>query len=218
MKTKARWFGLPQQFYMAQFLVVTSALAQVTPHDTVVPNRFEFMQSEYVVAEDASNAVISVRFDPGHRGIYGSVRYETADGTATAGEDYTAVSNILNFSGWGPRSFNVPIVLDSLVEGDQTVQLRLLPGWKTDVGPQSTAVLRITNVRPPLKLHIASAGDGTLTLSWPDDGITRLLEKCDTPRGTDWTVVTASPKSVAGRLSVTDGPAARAAFYRLRKP
>ncbi|MGH8525351.1 MAG: Calx-beta domain-containing protein [Gammaproteobacteria bacterium] len=199
-------------------LAAASALGDVTQQDTVVPNRFEFTQAEYVVAEDASHAVIWVRFRPGHRGISGQVAYRTEDGTALADEDYAPVAGSLYFSGWANRSFNVPIVWDSLDESDQTVNLRLLPGWKTEVGPQATATVRITNVRPPLKLALVAAADGTLTLSWPDDGVARLLEKCDTPFGGNWTVITNAPTSAAGRLSVTDVGSAGATFYRLRKP
>lgn len=199
-------------------LLAASVHGDVTQQDTVGPNRFEFTQAEYVVAEDAGHAVIWVRFNPGHRGISGAVAYRTEDGTAIADEDYLPVAASLSFSGWANRSFNVPIVWDSLDESDQTVHLRLLPGWKTEVGPQATATLRITNVRPPLKLALAAAGDGTLTISWPDDGVARLLEKCDTPFGGNWTVVTNAPAAAAGRLSVTETQSSRATFYRLRKP
>jgi hypothetical protein len=127
-----------------------SSLGDVTQQDTVVDNRFEFTQAEYVVAEDATNAVIPVRFHPGHRGISGSVPYVTEDITAIAGEDYISVSNILSFSGWTPRFITVPIVRDDLNEGDEILRLRLIGGgWKTMVGPQATAILRITNVPRP---------------------------------------------------------------------
>ena len=120
-----------------------SSLADPRQQDTTVPNRFAFAQNEYVVAEDAGNATITVLFYPGNRGMSGSVGYTTQDGTAIAGEDYAHTEGGLYFPGPAPLSFNVPVIWDAQDEGDQIVYLRL-------GGPdQSTATLRITNVRRP---------------------------------------------------------------------
>ncbi len=55
-----------------------------------------------------------------------SVRYETADGTATAGEDYTAVSGTLDVaSGATSATVTVPVLGDTLDEADETFTLRL---------------------------------------------------------------------------------------------
>lgn len=55
-----------------------------------------------------------------------SVVYETSNGTATAGEDYTSVSGILNF-GWegSEKTFRIPIIDDSEDEENETVKLKL---------------------------------------------------------------------------------------------
>ncbi|HOM42446.1 MAG TPA: Calx-beta domain-containing protein, partial [Bacillota bacterium] len=59
-----------------------------------------------------------------------SVVYETFDGTASEGEDYTAVSGLLHFGGEaGERTFRVPIIDDNKDEANETVILRLsFPG------------------------------------------------------------------------------------------
>jgi hypothetical protein len=121
-----------------------SSFGDVRQQDTTVPNRFEFSQAEYVVAENATNAVITVIFHPGNRSVTGSAGYRTENGTATAGQDYVHVEGGLSFNGWAPRSFSVPIIWDDADEGDQTVVLHLGGG-----ASQSTAILRITNVPPP---------------------------------------------------------------------
>ncbi len=56
-----------------------------------------------------------------------TVNYATADGTATAGADYTAASGTLSWPAGDatPRFFTVPIATDSLVEADETVLLTL---------------------------------------------------------------------------------------------
>lgn len=55
-----------------------------------------------------------------------SVHYSTADGTALAGLDYTAVSGTLVFTnGIATNTFTVPILNNSLVMGDRTFSLHL---------------------------------------------------------------------------------------------
>lgn len=121
-----------------------SSLADPRQQDTTVPNRFAFSQSEYVVAEDATKAIITILFYPGNRGMSGTVGYTTENGTAIAGEDYVHTEGSLYFSGPAPLSFSVPVIMDDVDEGDRIVTLRL-------GGPDSpTATLRITNVRRPL--------------------------------------------------------------------
>jgi hypothetical protein len=122
-----------------------SSLGDPSQQDTTVPNRFDFSQAEYVVPEDAGAATITVLFYPGNRGMSGSAGYRTEDGTATVGEDYIHTEGSLYFDGPAPLSFKVPVIWDALDEGDQIVQLHLGGG-----ASQSTATLRITNVRRPV--------------------------------------------------------------------
>lgn len=57
-----------------------------------------------------------------------SVGYETFDGSAVAGADYVATSGLVTFAAAGPRtlSVQVPVLADSLGEGDETFHLRLI--------------------------------------------------------------------------------------------
>ena len=55
-----------------------------------------------------------------------TVDYATADGTATAGEDYTAASGTLTFAaGETEKTVEVPVLDDALDEGSETFKLRL---------------------------------------------------------------------------------------------
>jgi hypothetical protein len=216
MESRTKWLGLWVGALVA--FAAQWSPGDVTQQDTTMPNRFEFTQAEYVVAEDATNAVITVRFYPGNRAVAGSVAYTTEDGTAIAGEDYVGVSGNLWFSGWEPRCLTVPVIWDDSEESDQTVRLRLLGSETTLVGPQATATLRITNVRPPPRLQIAASSDGLPTVSWPDDGEAWILEKCSNPLAGDWTPVTDVAANASGRLYVTDTRFSPVVFYRLRKP
>ena len=72
-----------------------------------------------------TTAVFRVDFKP-PPGYAGSFHYETADGTATAGSDYSAVSGTVFFQpGDLGRDIAVPVFGDGITEGDETFTLRL---------------------------------------------------------------------------------------------
>jgi hypothetical protein len=134
---------------------VNPSLGDPSQQDTTVPNRFSFSSAEYVVAENATNALITIYFHAGNRSWSGSCGYRTENGTAIAGEDYVHVEGGLSFSGGAPRSFSVPIIWDKIDEGDQTVVL-----WLGGGASHSSAILRITNVPSPTRLprEVGSGG------------------------------------------------------------
>ena len=73
-----------------------------------------------------------------------TVNYATSDGTATAGSDYTASSGMLTFiPGDTSETFNVPVMDDAEVEGNETVQLILSGPVNADMGSPVTATLTI---------------------------------------------------------------------------
>jgi chitinase len=73
------------------------------------------------------------------------VDFATSDGTATGGLDYRAVSATLTFaSGIASRTFRVPILRDSLVEGPETVKLGLTQvAGQPPLGAASKAAITI---------------------------------------------------------------------------
>src|SRR5204863_3189808 len=80
-----------------------------------------------------------------------SVDYQTINGSATAPSDYTATTGRLFWDAGdtAPKSFKIPLVLDGLVEGNETVKLRLtnpLVRGLTDtnlLGQRASAILTI---------------------------------------------------------------------------
>ena len=85
----------------------------------------QFSSPAYLVAENGGSAIITVIRTGGSAGI-ATVQYATSDGTATLSVDYTASSGILTFNdGVTSQTFSVPILTDSLSEGDETVSLKL---------------------------------------------------------------------------------------------
>jgi len=115
---------------------------------------FNFSSANYATNENSGFIAITV-IRSGFTNAAVSVAYSTADGSATAGLDYVAATNVLNFAaGQTSQVFNVNILDDLLVEGNETVLLTLsnpqvstnaaLPGGGAIfLGPQSTAVFTI---------------------------------------------------------------------------
>lgn len=199
-------------------LLVASAPAQITPKDTVIPNQFEFVSAQYFVSSGATNAVIAVRFFPGDRSWSGSVNYATRNGTALANQDYAPVQGTLSFSGTAYQSFTVPLTGSP---GDQpkTIILVLManPADSNALITRGNAVLNI-NLPPPPNLVIRPEANGTVVISWSDDGTAPLLEKRETPSSASWNILGTMPVDGNGKCSYTDVSSAGIALYRLRRP
>ena len=125
------------------------------------PGVIQFSSPTYGIGENDGMVKITVT----REGTAGSatVNYSTADGTATAGSDYTATSGTLMFApGEARTEFTIPITDDATEEGDETVNLRLTePGSGATLGANSTAVLTI------IDNDTASPSPGTLQFSSP---------------------------------------------------
>ncbi|MEA2204292.1 MAG: hypothetical protein QOE77_1068 [Blastocatellia bacterium] len=85
----------------------------------------QFSSASYFSLEDVGNLIITVMRTGGTKGTL-SVNYASADGTALAGSDYTAVSGTLVFAdGETSKTFTVPVVNDGVTEPDETFRLIL---------------------------------------------------------------------------------------------
>jgi hypothetical protein len=118
--------------------------AVLTILDDEVGVRFD--ATAYSVAENlTSGATITVIRTGPTTGV-SSVTYSTSDGTAQAGADYTPASGRLVFQiGEKSKTFKVPILEDSLVEGPETVLLVLSNPSGAILGPVPSAVLTIVD-------------------------------------------------------------------------
>jgi DNA/RNA endonuclease YhcR with UshA esterase domain len=89
------------------------------------PGNLQFIFAGFSVNEGAPNAIIEVSRTNGNAGTV-TVNYASANGTATAGTDYTAVSGTLTFgNGESSKAFTVPILPDVQGEANETVNLSL---------------------------------------------------------------------------------------------
>lgn len=85
----------------------------------------QFSSATYSVSEAGGAAVITFTRTGGTSGAV-SVDFSTANGTATAGSDYSAVATTVTFAhGESSKTVSIPVLNDSLPEGDETVSLSL---------------------------------------------------------------------------------------------
>ncbi len=123
---------------------------------TGVYPRVDFQNSIFTVNEGAGTAIISVVLNAPVR-ITATVDYATADGTATAGADYSAVSGTLTFPPYTTLlTFTVPITDDIWAEPDETVLLSLTNPTSATLGSTNNPATLIILDDDPAYLSINS--------------------------------------------------------------
>jgi hypothetical protein len=95
-----------------------------------------------------------------------SVNYATANGTATAGSDYTATIGTLTFApGVTTQVLNIPILNNSLNEADETFTLTLSSPTNAALGTQTAATTTITDTLTAAVTTTLAANVENLTLT-----------------------------------------------------
>ncbi|NBV24849.1 MAG: hypothetical protein EBS05_23385, partial [Proteobacteria bacterium] len=93
--------------------------------DDFSPGVLGFSTNSYVANENSGTALITVVRTNGTTGPV-SVQFATANGSAIAGVRYLATNGFLNFSdGQTTKTFSVPLINDTIAQGDQSVVLVL---------------------------------------------------------------------------------------------
>ncbi|MFO1081352.1 MAG: Calx-beta domain-containing protein [Reyranellaceae bacterium] len=129
-----------------------------------------------------------------------TVRYATADGTATAGSDYTAAAGTLTFAaGETSKVVQVQVAGDTLVEGDETLTLALsgATGATLSRGTATGTILNDdTGPVPGLSIGNASFAEGSAAA--PGSGVftVTLSAAATTPVSVRW--ATADGTATAG--------------------
>ena len=127
-------------------------LATLPPPVTFYQVRFH--EAAYSAVENDGLAPITVTLDTVNAFQDVTVAYATADGTATAGEDYIAVSSVVTIpAGSLIAAFNVPIIEDTADEPSETILLSLSsPGGATLGSPNHATLTIVGNVAPTVGL------------------------------------------------------------------
>lgn len=106
------------------------------------PN-ISFDAQQYSIGENSGTATITVVRNGGNSG-QSTVEYETANGSATAGSDYTATKGTIAFmAGETQKTFTVPITNNTAIEGMKTVLLSLKNPAGASLGTIASAQLAI---------------------------------------------------------------------------
>lgn len=125
------------------------------------------------VSETNGTATITL-IRTGGTNVAVTVDFATTNGTATALSDYTSTNGTVTFNpGETTNTFDVTIVDDSVVETDETVDLKLSnPAGGAILGAVSNAVLTILDDEPPTLQfstnrysQVEGAGSATITVA-----------------------------------------------------
>ncbi|HEY6804908.1 MAG TPA: Calx-beta domain-containing protein [Pyrinomonadaceae bacterium] len=165
----------------------------------------QFSMSNYNVNESAGSAVVTVLRQGGSDGAV-TVGYETSNITATAGQDYTAVSGTLSFAaGETTKTFSIPIANDTLDEPDEIVHigLRDISGGASYGAVNAGSVTIIDNDAPPT----LSITDASVTEGDTSDQLATFTIKLSAASGQTVSVhyATADGTAIAGNDYVPEG-------------
>jgi hypothetical protein len=110
----------------------------------VATGSFRIPQTSMRVSENDGKATVTITRVGGANGTV-KVSYATSGGTATPGSDYTAVSGTLTFqNGELSKTVLIPIMVDSDIEGDETINFNLSsPTNGAGLGDQTSTTITI---------------------------------------------------------------------------
>jgi hypothetical protein len=109
------------------------------------PGTLQFSSSAATVNESAGSASLSVTRTGGSEGAL-SVVWQTSNGTASAGTDYTASSGTLSWADGNvaTKLISIPLLAGSMSSGDNTINLGLsAPSVAGTLGSPASAVVTI---------------------------------------------------------------------------
>jgi Calx-beta domain-containing protein/carboxypeptidase family protein/WD40 repeat protein len=127
-------------------------------------NNMGLSRSTITVVEGVPSLQVSVLRGGNASGVGPiTVDYTTADGTAKAGLDYTAVNGTLLFpEGTYSQTINIPILSDQVYEGPEQFSITLSNATgEVDLVPPSSAIVTITEIR----LITESSSDRAIALN-----------------------------------------------------
>lgn len=150
------------QRHAARHQAVPGRLSVETLEDRDVPAATFSIDGAALVEGNAGtqNALVTVRLSEPHAQNV-TVNYSTANGTATAGSDYTAVSGKLTFAkNETTKTILVPVRGDRVVESDESFSVQLSNPTKGALIGNGTGVITIMNDEPRIWISNASALEG----------------------------------------------------------
>ncbi|NLH72122.1 MAG: hypothetical protein GX456_03600, partial [Verrucomicrobia bacterium] len=128
----------------------STATVTIVDNETPVRGTLQFSSSSYSVNENGGSVTITVTRTDGSYGA-ASVSYTTTDQTAVAGSDYITRSGTLSWADGeaGSKTFSVPILNDTVYEGNETFRVTLSGATGASLGSPSTATVTIVDDERP---------------------------------------------------------------------
>ncbi len=124
----------------------------------------QFSSLTYSINENAATATITVTRTLGSSGAV-SVDYGTSNGSATAGQDYTAASGTLTWAAGdgSAKNFTIPIAEDLAQEDNETVNINLInPTGGAVIGTPGASILTIVDndSQPSISINDVTQQEG----------------------------------------------------------
>jgi hypothetical protein len=186
-------------------LSTASATVTITDNDPAP----SFSINSVSVNEGAGTATLTVT-KSGGTALTHAVNYATANGTATAGSDYTAASGTLSFTfAETSKTFTVAITNDTVYEGNETFAINLsAPTNGAVIGTGSaTVTLQDNDPAPSFSINSVSVNEtaGSATLTVTKSGSTVLTHAVSYASANGSATAGADYTAVSGTLSFTSG-------------
>jgi hypothetical protein len=138
------------------------------------PGQFRFSLSDFQGNENGGSVLVTVNRVGGADGTV-TVHYQTNNGSALSGQDYLAASGTLTFNqGETSKSFQVNLLTDNLLEGDESLTLTLSnPTGGATLGEPALANLVIHDVvqSPSMRINFTAPGATSPSGWWSDTGL-----------------------------------------------
>lgn len=129
----------------------------VTIMDNEAPAQISFVAAALTVPENGGPAVITLHHNA-TSAIPIQVNYATSNGTAANGQDYTASSGTVIFpAGLVTRTFTIPLLNDTLLEGDETFFVTLSAPVNGVIVGTNPLTVTITDDEEPAQISFAAA-------------------------------------------------------------
>lgn len=142
-----RFFRLKLENAVNADIVVPDTI-EITIIDDDEAGTVGFSVPQYRIGEEEGELMVTVLRTQASDGNI-SVDYHTVDGTATAGEDYIAVSGTLHWEAGdtSPKTFTITILEDDIIEGDETFTIMLTnPTGQAELGQSSVEVVIVDDI------------------------------------------------------------------------
>ena len=162
-----------------------SAELTIANDDDAIAGSVQFSAADYSALESDGTITITVTRTGGDDGAI-TVDYATADGSATAGSDYTAATGTLSWDddNADPMTFTVDVINDAALEDSETVALSLSnPTGGATLGTPAGSTLTIADDDTALRLsadaYTAAEADGMVTITVERIGDTTAAASVD---------------------------------------